>query len=109
MVPLGLKEYGIWLVGLSVVSILYASFISIVQKDYKRLIAFASIAHVGLISAGLLSARNMRGIQGGLVEMLSHGINSVGLFFVYDIIVSRTGTSDMDKLGGIRSIDPRLG
>jgi NADH-quinone oxidoreductase subunit M len=108
VVPLGLKEYGIWLIGLSVVSILYASFISIVQKDYKRLIAFASIAHVGLISAGLLSA-NMRGIQGGLVEMLSHGINSVGLFFVYDIIVSRTGTSEMDKLGGIRSIDPRLG
>ncbi len=108
VVPLGLKEYGIWLVGLSVVSILYASFISIVQKDYKRLIAFASIAHVGLISAGLLSA-NVHSIQGGLVEMLSHGINSVGLFFVYDIIVSRTGTSEMDKLGGIRSIDPRLG
>lgn len=108
MVPQGVAEYGIWAVGLSVVSILYASFISIVQKDYKRLIAFASIAHVGLIAAGLLSA-NVQGVQGGLVEMLSHGINTVGLFFVYDIIVTRTGTSDMDKLGGIRSIDPRLG
>ena len=108
VVPQGVAEYGIWAVGLSVVSILYASFISIVQKDYKRLIAFASIAHVGLIAAGLLSA-NVQGVQGGLVEMLSHGINTVGLFFVYDIIVTRTGTSDMDKLGGIRSIDPRLG
>ncbi|MBI5917207.1 MAG: NADH-quinone oxidoreductase subunit M [Bacteroidetes bacterium] len=108
VVPQGVAEYGIWAVGLSVISILYASFISIVQKDYKRLIAFASIAHVGLISAGLLSA-NVQGIQGGLVEMLSHGINTVGLFFVYDIIVTRTGTADMDKLGGIRAIDPRLG
>ncbi|MBI1225613.1 MAG: NADH-quinone oxidoreductase subunit M [Bacteroidetes bacterium] len=108
IVPQGVGEYGIWAVGFAVVSILYASFISIVQKDYKRLIAFASIAHVGLIAAGILSA-NVQGVQGGLVEMLSHGINTVGLFFVYDIIVTRTGTSDMDRLGGIRDIDPRLG
>lgn len=108
VVPQGVAEYGVYAVGLTVISILYASFISIVQKDYKRLIAFASIAHVGLIAAGLLSA-NVQGIQGGLVEMLSHGVNTVGLFFVYDIIVTRTGTSDMEKLGGIRAIDPRLG
>jgi NADH-quinone oxidoreductase subunit M len=108
VVPQGVMEYGRYAVGLSVISILYASFISIVQKDFKRLIAFASIAHVGLISAGLLSV-NVQGIQGGLIEMLSHGINTVGLFFVYDIIVTRTGTSDMNRLGGIRDIDPRLG
>lgn len=108
VVPLGIAEYGIYAVGLSVISILYGSFLAIVQKDYKRLIAFASIAHVGLISAGLLSA-NVQGIQGGLIEMLSHGVNTVGLFFVYDIIVTRTGTSDMNRLGGIRDIDPRLG
>ncbi len=107
VVPQGVAEYGMIAATLSVVSILYASYISIVQKDYKRLIAFASIAHVGLISAGLFSM-SVQGLQGGLIQMLSHGITTVGLFFVYDIIVLRTGTSEMDRLGGIRSIDPRL-
>ena len=107
MVPAGLHEYGYIAVGLSVISVIYASCISIVQKDYKYLIAYASIAHVGLISAGILSA-NSQSLQGAMMEMLSHGINTIGLFFVYDIIVLRTGTSEMKKLGGIRGIDSKF-
>lgn len=105
MVPEGISEYGHIGITLSVISIIYASCISIVQKDYKYLIAFASIAHIGLISAGIFAA-NIKSLQGSLVEMLSHGINTVGLFVVYDIIYKRTGTSEMNKLGGIRAIDP---
>ncbi len=105
MVPDGIAEYGQIGIVLSVISIIYASCISIVQKDFKYLIAYASIAHIGLISAGILAA-NIKSIQGSLIEMLSHGINTIGLFVVYDIIYSRTGTSEMKKLGGIRAIDP---
>lgn len=104
MVPQGIAEYGHILIVISVISILYASFISIVQKDFKYLIAYSSIAHMGLISAGIV-ASNSQSLQGSLMEMLSHGINTVGLFFVYDIIFNRTGTSEMKKLGGIRGID----
>ena len=104
MVPAGIAEYGHYGVTLSVISIIYASCISIVQKDFKYLIAYASIAHIGLISAGILSG-NIQSIQGSLIEMLSHGINTVGLFIAYDIIYKRTGTSEMSKLGGIRAID----
>ncbi|MDI1234913.1 MAG: NADH-quinone oxidoreductase subunit M [bacterium] len=104
MVPDGLAEYGNYGITLSVISIIYASCISIVQKDFKYLIAYASIAHIGLISAGIF-AGNIQSIQGSLIEMLSHGINTVGLFIAYDIIYKRTGTSEMSKLGGIRAID----
>jgi NADH-quinone oxidoreductase subunit M len=104
MVPQGIEEYGYILIVLSVISILYASFISIVQKDFKYLIAYSSIAHMGLISAGIIAC-NAQSIQGSLMEMLSHGINTVGLFFVFDILFLRMGTSEMKQLGGIRGLD----
>lgn len=107
LVPLGIQTYGHIPMILAVLSIIYASLISIVQKDYKYLIAYASIAHVGLIAAGIVAA-NSQSLQGAMMEMISHGINTVGLFFVYDIIVLRTGTSEMKKLGGIRGIDARF-
>ena len=89
---------------LSVFGIVYASCIAIVQKDYKRLIAYSSIAHVGLISAGILSA-NQQGIQGALMQMLAHGVSVIGLFFIADILLRHTGTRDIHKLGGIRSMN----
>ncbi|MDZ4751093.1 MAG: NADH-quinone oxidoreductase subunit M [Flavobacteriales bacterium] len=101
MVPDGLNDYGIWAVVLSVISVVYASCMALVQKNYKLLIAYSSIAHVGIISAGVLSG-NEQGIQGGLVEMLSHGILAVGMFYVYDIITSRIKTDEMKSISGIR-------
>ena len=107
MVPDGVHEYGYLIISLSVLSIIYASCIAIIQKDFKYLIAYASIAHIGLISAGIFSL-NMQSLQGSLMEMLSHGINTVGLFFVYDIIYKRMHTSEMSKLGGIRGVESRF-
>ena len=72
------------------------------QKDFKRMIAYSSIAHVGLISSGIFSLTH-QGIQGGVIQMISHGIVVVGLFFIAEIINSRMGTGDMSKLGGIRN------
>lgn len=102
--PLALEKWGGLAIGLSVFGIVYASCIAIVQKDYKRLIAYSSIAHVGLISAGILSA-NQQGIQGGVMQMLGHGVNVVGLFLIADILLRHTGTRELDKLGGIRNMN----
>lgn len=102
MVPDGIAEYGTWAVTLSVIGIVYASMMAIVQQNFKLLIAYSSIAHVGLISAGILSS-NAQGIQGGLFEMLSHGILAVAMFYIYDIIEKRLGHDDMSKMGGIRA------
>ncbi|MES2513423.1 MAG: NADH-quinone oxidoreductase subunit M [Bacteroidota bacterium] len=104
MAPLALEQWGGVAIGLAVFGIFYASCIAIVQKDYKRLIAYSSIAHVGLIAAGILSC-NQQGIQGGVMQMLGHGVNVVGLFLIADILMRHTGTREMEKLGGIRNMN----
>jgi NADH-quinone oxidoreductase subunit M len=105
MLPDGIAEYGFWALLLSTISVIYASALAIVQKRYKALIAWSSIAHLGVLSAGILSG-NEQGVQGGVMEMLSHGILTVGLFFVYDIIHSRMQHDDMTQMGGIREVNP---
>jgi NADH-quinone oxidoreductase subunit M len=104
VVPLGVEKWGGTVMVLAVIGIVYASCIAITQKDYKRLIAYSSIAHVGLIAAGIFS-QTQQGIQGAIMQMLAHGVNVVGLFFVADILVRHTGTRDTDKLGGIRNMN----
>lgn len=105
VVPAGVKEWATTVIILSVIGIVYASCLAIVQKDMKRLIAYSSIAHVGLIAAGLFTL-NKIGMQGAMIQMVSHGIIIVGLFYVVDIIFSRTSTQEIASLGGIRSAAP---
>ncbi|MGZ4115873.1 MAG: complex I subunit 4 family protein [Bacteroidia bacterium] len=105
--PLGVEQYGHVAITLAVVGIVYASCIAIVQQDFKRLIAYSSIAHVGLIAAGIL-ALNVQGVQGGMIQMLSHGVNVVGLFFIVDLIQKRTNTREIALLGGIRNVNPQF-
>lgn len=92
---------------LAVIGIVYASVIAIKQSDLKRLIAYSSIAHVGLIAAGIL-AWNKVGVQGGLIQMFNHGINVVGLFFVVDMIERRLGTRSLADMGGIAKAAPKF-
>ncbi|MDX5422762.1 MAG: NADH-quinone oxidoreductase subunit M [Hymenobacteraceae bacterium] len=100
VVPLGVSQWAELVLILSIIGIVYASVIAIRQRDLKRLIAYSSIAHVGLIAAGIFTL-NEQGLQGGVIQMLSHGINVVGLFFIIDIIFSRTKTREITSLGGI--------
>lgn len=102
VVPLGLEAWGNTAIILSAIGVVYASIIAIMQKDFKRLIAYSSIAHVGLISAGILAA-NQQGIQGAIMQMLAHGVNVVGLFFIAEILLQQTGTREISSLGGIRN------
>lgn len=105
LVPKGWDSWGYTAIILSVIGIVYASCIAIVQKDYKRLIAYSSIAHVGLISAGIFSM-TVEGLTGGMMQMVAHGINVVGLFYIAEILLIRTGTRDIAQLGGIRGVAP---
>lgn len=73
----------------------------------KRLIAYSSFAHVGLMAAGVFSA-SLNGLQGALVQSLAHGINVVGLFFIIEIIYSRTSSRYLGELGGITQRAPQL-
>ena len=107
IVPLGVKEWGFTAITLSVIGIVYASIVAINQKDFKRLIAYASIAHVGLISAGLLTS-NKLGMQGALIQMISHGILAFALFYICEIISTRSNTRIITSLGGLRTSAPIL-
>jgi NADH-quinone oxidoreductase subunit M len=92
---------------LAIIGIVYASLIAFNMKDGKRLIAYSSIAHVGLIAAGIF-AWNVKGVQGAMIQMLNHGINVVGMFFVMDIISRRLNTRDLTQMGGIAKVAPKL-
>ena len=105
--PLGYAKWADTALILSVIGIVYASVIAFKQKDGKRLVAYSSIAHVGLISAGIF-AWSWQGLQGAMIQMLSHGINVVGLFFVWDIISRRLNTREISELGGIAKVAPKV-
>jgi NADH-quinone oxidoreductase subunit M len=100
LVPYGMKEWGYIAITLSVIGIIYGSMIAIRQRDYKRLIAYSSFAHVGLMAAGVLSL-SKEGVQGAMIQMLAHGFNVIGLFFIAEIIYNRTKVRELAKLGGI--------
>jgi len=107
IVPTGVQDWSCLAMVLSVIGVVYASLIAFTQKDAKRLVAYSSIAHVGLIAAGIF-ALNQQGLQGAMIQMLSHGINVVGLFFILDIIFSRVKTNKIEDLGGIAKVAPQL-
>src|SRR6201996_4318620 len=114
--PLGVQQWGQMAVILSVIGIVYASIIAFKQNDGKRLVAYSSIAHVGLIAAALFTfirydggfAWTSQGLQGALMQMLSHGINVVGMFFIWDIISRRMNTREISQLGGIAKVAPKF-
>jgi NADH-quinone oxidoreductase subunit M len=104
MATVGAKDV---IIILSVIGIVYGAIIAIQQTDMKRLVAYSSFSHVGLMAAGVFCL-NEFGLQGTMIQMLAHGINIVGLFYVLDIIQNRTNTREIANLGGITQSAPAL-
>jgi NADH-quinone oxidoreductase subunit M len=92
---------------LSVTGMLYASLIAIRQDDIKRLIAYSSIAHIGLMCAAIF-ANNKTGMEGVMIQMFNHGINVIGLWIVADTIEQKLGTRKFSELGGLAQKAPAL-
>lgn len=92
---------------LSVIGMLYASLIAIRQDDIKRLVAYSSIAHIGLMCAAMFS-NNTTGMEGVMIQMFNHGINVIGLWIVADVIEQQFGTRKFSELGGLAQKAPVL-
>ncbi|RFM29607.1 complex I subunit 4 family protein [Deminuibacter soli] len=92
---------------LCVIGILYASLIAIKQDDIKRLVAYSSIAHIGLMCAAIFSSQQV-GMQGVMVQMFNHGVNVIGLWIVVDAIEQNQGTRKFSELGGLAQKAPGL-
>jgi NADH-quinone oxidoreductase subunit M len=105
--PAASTQFANIIIILSVIGMLYASLIAIRQDDIKRLIAYSSIAHIGLMSAAIFT-HNATGLQGVMVQMFNHGINVIGLWIVADVIEQQLGTRKFSELGGLAQKAPAL-
>ncbi len=107
VLPAGVAYWSDTVVVLSVIGIIYASCIAIVQTDMKRLVAYSSIAHMGLMAAVAFSHSNI-GMHGIMVQMFNHGINITGMWLIVSMVENRWGTRDMTKLGGMATSAPNM-
>jgi NADH-quinone oxidoreductase subunit M len=107
LAPLAAKEYMYVFIGLGIAGIIYGSIVALRQKDLKKLLAYSSLAHVGLIAAGTYTL-TLDGLSGAVLQMIAHGFVVVGLFFVAEIIYRRYETRVISEMGGIRSQSPKF-
>ena len=105
--PLTAKGYQYTLIGLSIAGVIYGSIVALRQKDLKKLLAYSSLAHVGLIAAGAYTL-TVDGLRGAVLQMIAHGFTVVGLFFIAEIIFRRYETRLIAEMGGIRSQSPKF-
>ena len=107
LVPLAAHDYKYIFIAIGIVGVIYGSIIALRQKDLKRLLAYSSPAHVGLIAAGTYTL-TLDGFRGAVLQMIAHGFVTVGLFFTAEIIFRRYKTREIDQMGGIRSQTPKF-
>ena len=93
---------------LGVAGVLYAGVLALAQQDFKRLVAYSSISHMGFVILGLY-AFNLLGTQGAVMQMVAHGISSAALFTIAGALQQRLHTRDMRRMGGLWTPMPRLG
>jgi NADH-quinone oxidoreductase subunit M len=86
--------------GLSMVAVVYASLVALVQQDMKKLIAYSSVAHMAIVTIGLFTF-NQQGIEGAIIVMLSHGLVSGALFLCVGVIYDRLHTREISRYGGL--------
>ncbi len=118
--PAGAYELA-WLVcGLGLVSMIYGAFASLAQKDFKRLVAYSSVSHMGYVLLGLgvwsaTAARSyqidawLMGASGAMFQMIAHGITSAGMFFLVGVIYDRVHHRQLDQMGGLLHRMPSFG
>ncbi len=100
MFPLASADFAPFVYTLSIVAIIYTSLVALMQEDIKKLIAYSSVAHMGFVTMGIFTA-TMQGVQGGIFQMLSHGIVSGALFLCVGIIYDRMHTREIAAYGGL--------
>ncbi len=105
--PQGIEVYGEIIIVLAIVGLVYGSVIAIKQNEIKRLIAYSSFAHMGLMAGAVLTL-SVTGLQGAIFQMVAHGVNAVGLFYIAKIIFDKTGSRNLTQLGGMTQSAPVL-
>lgn len=107
VVPNAAWSWGDVVSTMSVIGIIYASILAIRQDDLKRLIAYSSIAHIGIMALAIFSETHLA-MQGVMMQMFNHGVNIIGLWIVVELIERQFGTRKLSELGGIAAKAPAL-
>ena len=100
MLPDASANFAPFIYTLSVVAVIYTSLVALAQEDMKKLIAYSSVAHMGVVTIGIFTF-NVQGVSGALFQMLSHGIVSSALFLVVGVVYDRIHTRDIVRYGGL--------
>jgi NADH-quinone oxidoreductase subunit M len=100
MLPLASAQFAPYIYALSIVAVIYTSLVALAQQDMKKLIAYSSVAHMGVVTIGLFTF-NEQGIQGGLFMMLSHGVVSAALFLIVGVVYDRIHSREIARYGGL--------
>lgn len=100
MLPEASEFFAPLVFALSIVAVVYTSLVALMQEDMKKLIAYSSVAHMGFVTIGIFTF-NTQGIEGGIVQMLSHGIVSAALFLCVGVIYDRLHTREIARYGGL--------
>ena len=100
MLPYASEFFTPLVYALSIIAIIYASLVALAQEDMKKLIAYSSVAHMGFVTIGIFTL-TMQGIQGALVQMLSHGVISSALFLCVGVVYDRLHSREIARYGGL--------
>ncbi len=107
LMPDYLRDAALLLIVLGAISLLYGAFTALVQTDAKRVVAYSSLSHLGLIVIAIASF-NVIALQGALIYMIGHGLFSAALFLILGYVESREETRSLTRLGGLGAQNPRL-
>jgi len=105
LLPEGAKFWMPWIILLTLVNVVYGAFIASVQSDFKYVIGFSSVSHMGLVAMGF-AALNRNGLLGAGMQMFSHGVMTALFFAVVGMVYDRVHTRDIPRLGGFRRVMP---
>ena len=94
-----------WMIGLSIVAIIYGALVSLMQKDMKKLVAYSSVSHLGFCTLGIF-ALNQTGLSGSVLQQINHGISTGALFLIVGILYERRHTREISEYGGISNVMP---
>ena len=104
--PVGSEFFTPLVYTLSLIAIIYTSLVALMQDDMKKLIAYSSVAHMGFVTLGIFTF-NQQGIEGSIIQMISHGLVSAALFFCVGVLYDRVHSRLIDTYGGLVSIMPK--
>jgi NADH-quinone oxidoreductase subunit M len=94
-----------WAMGLALIGVVYGAVVALVQKDWKKLVAYSSVSHLGFAMVGIF-ALNFQGLTGGVLQMINHGLSTGALFLIVGVVYERRHTREIAEYGGLWKVMP---